>query len=169
MKINEIIKSVEASKEYNEFKKNNKDSFLLSLFFIVSPKFEFEIEQVNYFLPKDNKVMSFILNNDGIKTKLDELYNKQSHLEKTNNELDIRIKVDLEEMKSVIDEKISNKKNGDLTKTILVFQELNGKPCWNLTFMFSGLKLLNIIIDAKTGKIDKEEVTNLADMMKFQK
>ncbi len=169
MKISEIIKSVEASKEYNEFKKDNKDAFLLSLFFIVSPKFEIEIEQVNYFLPKNNKVMSFILNNYGIQTKLDELYNKQSHLEKTNNELDTRIKVDLEEMKSVIDEKASNKKNGDLTKTILVFQELNGKPCWNLTFMFSGLKLLNVIIDAKTGKIDKEEVTNLADMMKFQK
>lgn len=169
MKIDEVIKSVEASKEYKDFKKNNKDSFLLSLFFIVSPKFEFEIEQVNYFLPKDNKVMSFILNSSGIQTKLDELYNKQHHLEKTSNELDTKIKIDLADVKLIIDEKIKDKKNGELNKIIVVFQELNGKPCWNLTFMFSSLKLVNTIIDAKTGEVNKEDVTNLSDIMKFQK
>ena len=155
MKIKELIKTLEESKEFKDWKKDNKDSYFVHIFVMDS-----QSKQIGYYNPKNNKITSFIIEKP-IKIMPEEDPFKK---EKTKiKQLDIeKVKLDydkaLETAKSFQKEKFSEHKP---IKTIAILQNLLNKNLWNITFVTQSLNTLNIKIDAATKKIIEHKLTSL--------
>lgn len=161
MSFHSALTAVQNSKEYKEFKKNNKKAILYSAFFILNGEFEAETEQVDYFAEKGNKIMTFYIDKRGIKHRKDELPEKKKDAIK---EIDTKVK----DMDFLI--KLLKKEMGcNATKIILILQHYEGKQIWNATCMLESFKILNIHIDSSTGKILMKKENNIFDFMQVKK
>ena len=97
----QLLKKVQSSQEFKDFKSKHKNTFLFSAFFILNPELEVETEQLDYAIDnKNEKAATFIIdnvNNSKIKFKIDELEPK-SHIIK----IDHKIKVDVDDVVKTI-------------------------------------------------------------------
>lgn len=165
MSFQDSLKILQNSREFKQFKRKNKKSFLFSAFFILNSKFELETQQLDYYVGK-NKVATFIITDESIEQKIDEI-NPQSKL----SELDENIKIDIGKVKKIIEREIKKRKLAEfeIGKIILILQKINERQLWNVTCMMSSLKLLNLHIDCFNGKILMAKEASVADFISFQK
>ena len=122
--------------------------------------------QLDYYSIKSKKITSFI-----IKDKVTSMPETKPFQEKESiiEKLDIdKVKIGSKKVLEITDKLIKKKyKNETLTKKIIILQNLKEfGHIWNLTFLTSSFKTLNIKIDATSGKILKE---NLASLITFTK
>ena len=163
-KLKKTIKKLESSKTFKDYKKTNPDAYLTSTF-LMAENLE-EDWQLDYYSIKSKKITSFVIK-DKIKSmpETKPFQEKESIIEK----LDIdKIKIDFKKVLEIADKLKKEKyKNETLTKKIIVLQNLKEfGQIWNLTFLTSSFKTLNIKINASSGKILKE---NLASLITFTK
>ncbi len=163
-KLKESIKKLESSKTFKDYKKTNPDAYLTSTF-LMAENLE-EDWQLDYYSIKSKKITSFVIK-DKIKSmpETKPFQEKETIIEK----LDIdKIKIDFKKVLEIADKLKKEKyKNETLTKKIIVLQNLKEfGQIWNLTFLTSSFKTLNIKINASSGKILKE---NLASLITFTK
>ncbi len=169
MLFNEIKKLIESSQDYLNFKKENQEAFLSSVFFITNNQFEFETRQFDYFIEKEKKLMSFILDNeDHISNKLSELYNQKVVITK-ETAIDKEIKIDFNELKEVLEEKLKENKQdmNQINKIILVLHKRNKEICWNLTCILSNLKVYSLLVDAINKNVLSEKISDIHDYIKI--
>ena len=163
-KLKKTIKKLESSKTFKDYKKTNPDAYLTSTF-LMAENLE-EDWQLDYYSIKSKKITSFVIK-DKIKSmpETKPFQEKETIIEK----LDIdKIKIDFKKVLEIADKLKKEKyKNETLTKKIIVLQNLKEfGQIWNLTFLTSSFKTLNIKINASSGKILKE---NLASLITFTK
>lgn len=155
MKIKELLKTLEQSKEFKDWKKLNKDSYFVHIFIMSE-----QGNQIGYYNPKNNKITSFIIE-EQIKIMPEEEPFKK---EKTKiKPLDIeKVKIDydkaLETANNLQKEKFSEHKP---VKTIAILQNIENKDLWNITFITQSFNTLNIKVDAATNKIIEHKLTPL--------
>ncbi|MFH1358985.1 MAG: hypothetical protein ABIH37_03800 [archaeon] len=171
MNFKETLEKVESSNAFINFKSEHPNAELCAGFFILD------------FLSNDNKQSVDYKNNENIFTfdinKIGEIFIKQDRLldESTRPKLkkiNPEIKVEVDELKSIVGINIlDNGISAKLHKIIAVLQNYKSditndedKVVWNLTCMLEQLIILNIIIDAETGKILKFERKSMMDMIK---
>ena len=163
-KLKETIKKLESSKIFKDYKKTNPDAYLTSTFLMTE-----DIEgdwQLDYYSIKSKKITSFIIK-DKVKgmPETKPFQEKESIIEK----LDIdKVKIDFKKVLEVTDKLIKKKyKSETLTKKIIILQNLKEfGHIWNLTFLTSSFKTLNIKIDANSGKILKKKLASLITFTK---
>ena len=163
-KLKETIKKLESSKIFKDYKKTNPDTYLTSTF-LMTENLEGDW-QLDYYSIKSKKITSFVIK-DKVKSmpETKPFQEKESIIER----LDIdKAKIDFKKVIKIADKlKREKYKNEILTKKIIVLQNLKEfGHIWNLTFLTSSFKTLNIKIDASSGKILKE---NLAYLITFTK
>lgn len=164
MNFKEILTKVESSDIFKEFIKEHKDAELCAGFFIMDYISNDNKKSIDY--KYKDKIYTFdVLDNGKIKMIEDELIKDSKHpvLEKINPD----IKIDVDDLKGIsgiriLDEGISAKMN----KIIAILQRLNEKEVWNLTCMLDGLIIINIIIDASSGNIDKFDRKSMMDLIR---
>lgn len=154
----EILKEVQGSKEFADFKKNNADCYLCAAFFIFNFESDSETKQLDFFIPKNNKIATFILN-DTVKLKIEDAIEKK--LDKINPEIKIGLPAAIEKAKKECKSKVN--------KIIAILQVLEGKQVWNITCMLEGFNMLLLHIDSQSGEIIKKEKRNLFDFVKTKK
>lgn len=99
---NQIVRRVEGSKRYIGFKKENKDAYLSSAFFILDFENNVETKQLDYFIPSKNKIASFLVDN-GIKFRIDDIFEeKKKTIEKINSEVKVGLSDAVDTAKEVI-------------------------------------------------------------------
>lgn len=160
MSFHSALSAVQESSEFKEFKKKSKDSFLFSAFFILNSEFEVETQQVDYYIPKTNSIMTFFVSEGKINSKKDELQNKKTKAK----ELDTDVK-DIDFIISKIKKELTSKP----TKVILILQHHEDKQIWNATCMLESFGIINLHYDSKTGKQLMKKDENLFDFMKVEK
>lgn len=163
----QTFETIQNSKIFQKFIKENPDAELVAGFFILDFLSNDTKKSLDYKV--EDKIFTFDLNNKNeIIMKEDKLIDnpKFPKLEKINSE----IKVEVDEIKSIVgtkalDEGISSK----FQKVIAVLQLHEGKQIWNLTCMLEGLIVLHVLIDSEIGEILKFERKNMMDFIKRTK
>ena len=167
MTFKELIKKVESSEQFKEFKKKNPKAILYSAFFLMrdaAGNLVVESQQADYWLGKNN-VATFILDEcEKVQHKLDKL----GSADKKFTVLNKTIKVDLDDLKKIIKKEVE-KFLGDetLSKAIIVLQKIEGKQVWNITCIM-GFRMLRMHI-GMDGKVLKAETGSLMDFLNVQK
>lgn len=157
MNFQEILKKLQKSKEFADFKKNNEDCYLCAAFFIFDFESGNETKQIDFFMLKKNKIATFILN-DKIKLRIEDA------IEKKFDEVNPKIKIELSEAVERAKKECKSKVN----KIIAILQVLEGKQVWNITCMLEGFSMLLLHIDSQSGEITKKEKRGLFDFVKTE-
>lgn len=167
MKICDILEELEENEYYKKFELENPDAFFSVAFLILDLESKTEVIQLDFYLPKKNKIVAFEFPFGEPK-----IYNnvisvgKNGKTEPGNIEPmrpQIRnIKVDVDDLELRCKELI--KENGsDIvpTKIIAILRD----DLWNLTCMDSALGIVRIKLDAIREDIFKFEKGSLMDFM----
>jgi len=157
MNFQEVLKKLQKSREFADFKKENADCYLCAGFFIIDFESGSETKQIDFFMPEKNKVATFILN-DTINLRIEDA------IEKKLGEVDSKIKVELPEAV----EKAKKECKSKINKIIAILQILEGRQVWNITCMLEGFNMLLLHIDSQSGEITKKEKRGLFDFVKTE-
>jgi hypothetical protein len=143
------------SEEFKEFKKENPECFLSSVFL------DGKTWQFNF--SYDKKLITFYIQDSLIHTEESELYDSGQEIK----ELRLNdIKISLEKAEKLM-EKIREKEKitDTINKKIIILQQKD-YPYWNITYITSSLNVFNVKINAVSGKIIEQKFENI---LKFQK
>jgi len=145
--LNVLFKKLSSSSELKEFKLKNKEAFLYACFFVSDGSWQFD-----YFNPKNKFVTTFEVS-DVVKVMP---VDRASGDNKKILELDLsKVKVDFDNSLDIVNKFVASHYSDDnfFSKTIVILQNFDGKIIWNVTFLTSTLKLLNIKLDASSGEV----------------
>ena len=148
--LDEIKEKLEEIKESDSFKEWNAkhfDAYLCSVFVCDDLQFDF-------YDPETDKITSFSSERmiDG-----QEIFRKEK---KKLIELKLnKIKIDLENVKELIQKLIDEAYKGEESnKEIIFLQSFDDKIVWNVTYITKTLNVLNVKVDAISGEILDEKI-----------
>ena len=166
MSFHQALKELKSSKEFKKFRSNHKNAFLFSAFFILTPEFSIETQQIDYYMPDKKKVETFKINNK-INHKQDEFKFKPKGKLTSLNE---NIKIDVKEIQEIIKNELKKEKLTLYTvnKVIAILQTQKNKQIWNITCLLSGFKMLRLHIDCFTGEILESHQASMLDFIQIK-
>ncbi|MFH1590142.1 MAG: hypothetical protein ABIB43_06260 [archaeon] len=152
MILKKAIEKIESSDVFKAFKKDNPDFYLAHAFTIIE-RVQQEW-QVGYYSKTKDKVVVFLAKKEIEKSPEEEVFKKPG---KKVKELKLaNIKVGLERAIDISNKVIDEKYSAEyLTKTIVILQNLETEM-YNLTLVSQSMNIINIKIDAKSGKVLSE-------------
>jgi len=159
MSVAGIVRNIEATKDFMEWKRNNNDSYLTSTFAMFS---EGEKREwlISYYGTKNEKITTFSKNN---KKGQEEVFKKENDIPELKlEEVKVTDAKALETAKRVLQD---NYKNEREQKTILVLQKLKDEALWNITFITAAFKIVNVKISAVTGQVISNKISAISDFM----
>jgi len=140
------------SKEFKEFKQENPDSILTSIF-LNDKYWEF-----NYLFK--NKIMIFSIKNKEIDLEESEIYENSKPEELEINKINIQFEKAKELAKKMMnDEKV--------TKEIIILQQKE-IPFWNISFITMNMNVFNIKLNAISGEIIEQKFENIMNFKSVQ-
>lgn len=164
MEMQEAIRKVEASTLFTTFKEKFPDAYLVHAFCMHATGKEHEW-QIGYFLPKTEKLVVF-------KTEPlerlpeDEAFNKGEAIKALDME---KVKLSYSDAKDVALELQQQEWPAEqVTKVIAILQHLE-KQVYNFTLVLGSLQMLNVRVDAATGKIIKKELRSIMSLRQSDK
>ena len=152
-----------SSREFKDFIKENKDAYLCSGFFVVDKDGKDNKQHLDYYLPKEKKMISFQME-EGIKKVFVDMLDDKVPKKISKSEFDFD---DMEEMiqRRMQEQNIKNK----IQKIIFSLQNLDGKDFLICTVFISMLGILKVNIDLSNKKITEFEKKSFFDIMKVTK
>lgn len=156
----EAVSNVKSSNAYKEWLKENPDSYLACLILTLQSEKGWE---VSFYSKSKNKMTTFSVDPVAVIDKDAEVF-KKDETEVEELELD-RLFFTFDQVQEVIDRLIEELvKNDRVVKEILVLQKIKYNM-WNIICITEKMTLVNIRINALTGKILKKEATNAFGMI----
>lgn len=146
MKVTEAISKVEDNKDVQELK---SQGYQLGSCFTMSEGKEWTL---HFFNNQENKIAN-------VEVKDDINIGKQDELSTDMNELKSQPKISLEKAL----EKAKNNCALEINKTVCILHEKENLE-WSITFFSNALSVHSFTINAKTGKIEKENQDSLLQM-----
>lgn len=168
MQIKKEIEKLERSREFAEWRKKNRDSYLSYALFMTGEE-EDKVE-IGFYNRKNDKVTTFCIHGCekgkmSVEVKPEESVFKKPDMEV--EELDIgKIKIDVPEATSIASNLQKEKYPAEFPmKLIIILQKLSPfGNIYNVTFVTKTFKTLNIKIDAGSGDVVED---NLVSLMQF--
>ena len=164
MNFSQTLEKIESSDAFKNFKEKNPDAELCAGFFVIDYEQgeKANQQQLDYIL-KNNKIYTFILNKEIILKEAETIEGKREKLPP----LDKEVKVDLDDVEQIVQEKIKHEKlNKKMDKIIAVLQTHKNKVLWNLNCMLEGMEILQVHVDCENGEILKFEKRSMFDFIK---
>ena len=162
MKIQPYVEKLNASEEYKKFVETHKDAFLIAGFFVIDFEMGKNIHQIDYYIPSEDKVAAFTLD-EGVKVQTLDLMDGERKPEK----LDIRTNIDLDELHGIIQDEMRNRKmTEEIKKMIAVIQNVKGKKIWNLNCILSGMEILKVHVEDDSKTVLKMDKASMMDLIK---
>lgn len=161
MKIQPYIEKLNNSEEYKKFKEEHNDAFLVAGFFVLDLETKQNLHQIDFFIPSQNKIAAFTL---------DEKINLQlldAMSEKKPEELDIKTNIDLDAIEGILKDEMKNRSiTSEIKKIIAVIQNIEGKNIWNLNCVLSGMEILKAHVEDDSKTVLKMEKIPFMEIMK---
>jgi len=155
--ISQIIKKIEASAVFKEWKDLNKDYYLVHAFLMIDPSIK-EEWQIGYYSRKKDKIVTFVVNKEITKNPEEKVFKKSGMVKKLDMS---KVKIPYEKaLKTAEKFQKEHYKAHDTEKKIIILQNLE-EQIWNLTFISKAFSTLNIKINAENGKVLSHNLTNL--------
>jgi hypothetical protein len=156
----ELLSQLKESEIYNDWIKENSDSFLSHFFCQLdsefNPKSEWEIG-----IYSNNKITVFVPIKQGFELKpADEIFKKpNSEVEPLKVD---DIKLDLDQALNIFKENFPKFFAKEvLSDGFLILQTYNDKTVWNFTFITKQIRFINLKVDAGSGEIVSHDTVNL--------
>jgi len=159
------IQTLESSKEFKGFKKQNKDAFLTHVFYMLDEANENAV-QIGYYDKARDRITTFVIEgNSIIKNPEAEVFKEQETL---MHPLELsKVKIDMKEAVAIADRLQKEKYKDEIpVKKIAILQNLPVGQVWNITFVTRTFKTLNIKIDAETKKVVFEKLLSIVEFGK---
>ncbi|MDP3882115.1 MAG: hypothetical protein Q8Q31_04545 [Nanoarchaeota archaeon] len=161
MKIQPYVDKLSNSGEFKNFQKQHGDAFMVAGFFILDLEMGKNLHQIDYYIPSKKKIAAFTLDQKVTVQILDLLNSK------VPEKLDIKTKVDLDQIPGILEDEMKNRNITDeIKKVIAVLQNLEGKKIWNLNCILSGMNILSAHVEDESRSVLKMEKKSLMDIMK---
>lgn len=170
MNLHFYIEKLIESEEFLKFKKEHQEAYLCSGFFAIDKKGKDNQQNLDYFVPKINKMFSFKLNQNPIEIlPVDNitLGNKEKFIPEKIRD---NIVLDFEEIEEKLVEKMLEEKIGKSIEKILIsLQNKDGNNTAILTVFISNLGLISAIYDLDSMKFTSFEKKSFFDMIRVVK
>lgn len=162
MDVKAVFKKLEGDSEFKEWKKSNKDHYLVHAFKMMDKANENEW-QFGFYNNKRDNMVTFIVSEDIRLVPEKEIFRKER---KKIKEISLdKVKLSLEKILEIAKEFIKENYKGEtIMKTIVLLQNLEIGQVWNLTFLTNSFKTLNLKVNSDEGKVLKHELTSLLDV-----
>ncbi|MEA3329123.1 MAG: hypothetical protein U9Q06_00075 [Nanoarchaeota archaeon] len=161
MKIQPYLDKLNQSIEFKDFTAKNPEAYFSAGFFVIDFQEKVNLHQLDYYLPKENKIATFMLDKE-IKLKTDETTSKIAP-----KKIETNINLDLDILKGIIEDEMKNHNiTHKLQKIIAIIQNLDGKLIWNLNCITSDMGVLKVHIEDATHSVLKFEPVSLFDVVK---
>lgn len=160
MDFHKTLSQLHKSKEYKEWKKKHADFYLAHAFVMIDEPNK-DIIQIGYYNDKTDRMATFIISPDKISVVPDqEVMKAEQHISELDSEkIKLTIAEALAVSKKCLDEYY---KKEQIMKSFFIIQELEGMPMFNITYLTSGFKAINMKISAADGKIIKHSAGVIA-------
>jgi hypothetical protein len=145
---------------YKEFIENNSDYYLSHMFFVYEKK-NLTDEQIGFYSPKADKVVSFDLVNHKVSEPEDAMKKSGKIPGFKISDVNVGFSEVFNKAKKLMNEKYSQHFP---KKYICILQVLNDVLVWNLTIVTNTLHMVNVRIDASSGKILEDEARSLMSL-----
>ena len=165
MDLKPALKKLEESKDYKDWHKRNKDTYLSYAFKI--PQEMPDEWQLGFYNKKNDKITTFVVKGSAISIRHEEeVFKKeeakvnQINLEKVN----LAFETALSKASEFQQKKYPNDKS---IKTIAILQNITSYgDIWNITYITESFNTLNMKIDASNGRIIEH---NISSVMSFRR
>ncbi len=156
IEVNEALSRLENSELFQNWKKENKKSYLASFFINLPGQ---ENWQIDFYNPKQDTMISFIVEDD---IKIAEESKVFKAKDTKVEELSIRdVKIFFKEANEIVDKLVKESYNNEqINQKIIILQKIN-MTLWNATCLTNSFSVLNIKIDAKNGDILSDNISSL--------
>ena len=164
MNLQSCFNQLHENKDFNEFMKENPSAYLCSGFFTIDKEATENQQHLDFFIPGNEKVFSFQMENNGKMKPLDKL--DKIIPEKIFFDLDL----DFDYIEEIIEDRM--KKDGmkdKIKKLIFSLQKIGQKNMLMGTIFISGFGLLKANIDLENNEIIDFERKSFFDMIKVFK
>lgn len=164
MEFLQALEKLESSVEFNEWKKGNKDYYLVHGFTMLGSYKEDPMNwQIGYYNEKEDKVVPIEVAGDINVGEPQLAFKKKESINKLEiKNLKITAKQALDDSEKARLEKYAKEK---VMKIFLVLQNLDGVGIvWNVTMATQSLNTLNIKVDAETGEIKSVKTEQFMQM-----
>jgi len=161
----ESVKKLEDSKEFKDFKKQNKEAYLAHVFYMLDEANQ-DIVQIGYYNKSKDRITTFIVEGDNItKNPEAEVFKEQEIMMKP---IDLsKVKINVNEAVDIAEKLQKDKYKQEIpVKKIAILQHLPLGQVWNITFVTQTFKTLNIKIDSGTKKIVSEKLLSIIEFGK---
>lgn len=169
MKFQEYIEKVQADAAYKTFMKEHGDAYLCAAFFVRDYKENHNESSVDFFTPKEKKVMTFSFSKDKtIQARpLDMLKQGEAKIPKA---LSGNVALDIDQLKGLIVDEMHNRTiTGDVDKLISILHNPDGKLIWHCTAFLSGMAIVKADIEDTSKSVVFMERLSFLDLLKPMK
>ena len=156
----EAVKRLEASTEFENWKKTHKDAYLAH-FFRMLDKANENLWQIGYYSPKTNLISVFLVNGKITKSEDSDVFKEQKKLVKPLNLKDANVDgiKALESANKILKE---NYKGSTIFKSFMILQNIDSiGQVWNITFVTNEFKTVNVKINSKSGECVSHKIVSL--------
>ena len=163
MQILKILSKVEHSAPYLEWKKHNKNDYLVHLFTEAGADAVEFVWQVGYYNKAKDRITTFCGSDPVTVAEDQEVFKKQDSILPLPIE---KVKIDVDKAITIADS-LRKETYGikESIKTIMILQRIKDHTMWNMTLLSQALALLHINVDACTGKIIHHELVSLSSFI----
>lgn len=161
MDVAQTIHGIEQTARFKEWRKANKAAYLTSAFTMFGSDDEKEW-LISYYDPGGNTFITF---SSAKELREQEPFTKEEKIPQLKlEEAKVSDKEALEEAKKALRK---NYGTDEVQRTVMVLQELNDTPTWNITFITETFKVANIKISAKDGRLISHSTTAISEFMQM--
>jgi hypothetical protein len=170
MKIQNLLQELEETSHYKKFKEENETAFFSAGFLILNLENKNEQIQLDFYLPKENKIAAFEFpfKDPKIHDNIISVQKGKTIPAKPNpmTKQTTKIKIDIDDLESKCKELIKENNSSIVpTKIIAILKD----DIWNLTCMDNALGIVRIKINAVSGETQDFNKGSLMDFMGVKK
>ncbi|MCP3686452.1 MAG: hypothetical protein GY861_27760 [bacterium] len=157
MNAKEVVEKLEKTPGFIEWRKDNKDAYLISLFTMFEELKDGEW-MANYYDKKTEQATVFVFHKNGFEEQPKSEVFKKGAVKKLDMN---KVKVDFDKA-LVAGAKVRDQCCGErILKIIAILQNLKEGLVWNLTYLTSAYRTLNVRISAVDGKEITHKVNSI--------
>ena len=161
MDVVQTIHGIEQTARFKDWRKANKTAYLTSAFTMFGNDEEKEW-LISYYNPKSNTLITF---SSAQELREQEPFTKEEKIPQLKpEEAKVKDKEALEAAKKTLRK---NYRAEETQRTVMVLQELNETPTWNITFITETFKVANVKISATDGKLISHNTTAISEFMQM--
>jgi len=164
MALTDILKRVDESAEYKQWRKEHADAFLAHAFVMVDEENK-DVWQIGYFDEKEDKLTTFVVEPNKISVIHGQEVLKEADKIKPLEVPDIKISVE-EALAKAEEARKEHYPREMILKKFFIIQHTTNGSIFNVTYFTQSFGNINIKISTIDGKILKHSFSKLADFMK---